>query len=150
MKNSRYNKHSQVFKDIKLKLQSLFPQGNMKIGMHTDALNLYDIGYIQDKNMQAVSACVGVEEDRVSLRIFRPSPEGPTYKVDMITCVDQSVKTIISKSKFDHYIYTDIPENIMGRNHISIEFVLDENKNFVPKLDDKGMMKAFINFEDPV
>ena len=99
--------------------------------------------------MHAVSACVEIEKDNVNLRIFRPGSDGPTYKIDMIEGVDKSISRIIPKSEFDHYIYTDIPENIMGRNNMSIKFIVDKNGKFVPKLDDKGMLEAFINFPDP-
>jgi len=145
----KYNKNPNVFADVAQKLKSMFPQDNIKIGMHTEASNLYNVGYIHNKNMYAVSACVELEKDGANLKIFRPGANGPTYKIDMIGDVDKNISHKIPKSEFDHYIYTDIPENIMGSRNISIKFTVDKNGNFTPKLDDKGMLEAFVNFEDP-
>ena len=150
MKKARYNKNPKIFADLNGKIKAMFPQGNMKLGMHTEASNLYSIGYIKNKNMYAVSASVELEGDDVNLRIFRPgADEGPTYKIDMITSVNKTISRISPKSDFDHYIYTDIPENIMGRNNISVKFILDNDGNLVPKRDENGMLEAFINFPDP-
>ena len=146
----KHNKNPNIFVNAAQKLKSIFPQDNIRIAMHTEASNLYKVGYVQNENMHAVSACVELDKDNVNLRIFRAGADGPTYKIDMIGGVDKSVSRIIPKSEFAHYIYTDIPENIMGRNNISIKFTVDRNGNFVPKLDEKGMAEAFINFEDPL
>ena len=147
--SKKHNKNPTVFTGIAKKLKSMFPQDNIKIGMHTEASNLYNVGYVQNKNMYAVSACVELENDNVNLRIFRPGADGVKYKIDMIEGVNKSVSYVVPKSEFDHYIYTDIPENIMGRNNISIKFIVDKDGYFVPKIDDKGMLEAFINFPDP-
>lgn len=145
--NKKYNKSAEAFSGVANKLKAMFPQKNIKVGMHTEASNLYDVGYIRRKDMHAVSACVELENDNVNLRIFRPGFGGPTYKIDMISGVNKSVSHVVSKAEFDHYIYTNIPENIMGRNNLSIRFIVDKDGNFVPKMDEKGMLEAFINFE---
>jgi len=145
----KYNQNSNIFKDVAQKLKTMFPQENIKIGMHTEASNLYKIGYMKNEDMHAVSACVEVGKENINLRIFRPGADGPTFKIDMINDVDKVVSYDVPKSEFDHYIHTDIPENIMGRNNMSIKFVVDKTGNLAPKVDDKGMLEAFINFEDP-
>ena len=96
-KDYKYNQNHNVFTDVAKKLKSMFPQDNIKIGMHTEASNLYNIGYVQNKNMYAVSACVEIEKDNVNLRIFRPESNGPTYKVDMFSGVNKIVRHKIPK-----------------------------------------------------
>lgn len=145
----KYNPKSSIFGDIAGKLKSLFPQQNLKLGIHTSGSSLYKIGYIKDENMSPISASVELVGGSVNLRMYRVGSGGPTYKIDTISGVDKGLSYIVPKSEFDHYIYTNIPENIMGRNNISIKFDVDKNGNFVPKVDENGMLEAFINFPDP-
>jgi len=146
--NKKFNKHRKLFAGFDKKLRKMFPQKNIRLALHTPADNLFKIGYVKNPKMHAVSASVEFRDEDISLGLFRPGENGPTYKVDMIGGLNKELKYKIDESKFDHYIYTDIPEDIMRRNNISIEYEIDQKGNFVPKKDSKGTIRAFINFED--
>lgn len=100
----------------------------------------------------AVSATFEVYDDGLARRVYRKSdtPDSNVWDVDQINAINKQVKLVPKKSEtLGHHISHTIEKDIMKRNHMLFEVVENEHGDFILNTDDNGLVKCFINFEEP-
>lgn len=145
------NKFNHKAFDIGLKrLETAVPQGIKK------AFYIADIK--QSQNLPdslkaiAVSAVCEYTNGNLDLRVYRHSgEENPLYDVDEYRGVNRTSIDLPDKGEIEnHHLNEKIADDIMHRNELTQEFVDDGEGGFKPNVGPDGMVKALINFEDPM
>ncbi|MDB5244910.1 MAG: hypothetical protein JWN90_15 [Parcubacteria group bacterium] len=149
---SKKNKYGQKeFQASKDKLEAAFPHQNLKKAFYVaDFKNAESLP--QSLRTVGLSAVFEVENEELNMRVYRSSgKQYPIYDVDEIRSINKTVIKQPSKKEIeDHHINQEIPDNIMKRNQLTVEFVADGKGGFKPNTQPDGTVKAFINFEDPM
>lgn len=147
-KNKYGHAELQASKD---KLEASFPHQNVKKAFYVaDFKNAESLP--QGLRAVGLSAVFEVENDELNMRVYRSSgKEYPIYDVDEIRSINKPVVQQPTKKEIEgHHINHEIPDDIMKRNQLTVEFIPDGKGGFKPNTQPDGMVRAFINFEDPM
>lgn len=99
-----------------------------------------------------VGAAVELRGDQAHVRIYRKPDAGDkhNYDVDEIRGATGPLVTVSSKPDIDdHHLTGTIPDDLMRRNNLTVEVVPDGEGGMKLNVQPDGLVKAFINFEDP-
>ncbi|OGZ13841.1 MAG: hypothetical protein A2942_02795 [Candidatus Lloydbacteria bacterium RIFCSPLOWO2_01_FULL_50_20] len=151
MKPRKNKLNHRAFKTAKEALSKAFPQGGIKKAF-------YIADFKNTKSLPSSMRSVGISavfEDAdggLNMRIYRPSGKtDPIYDVDETRKVDGEVAHQPAKKEIEnHHINHEVPDDIMARNNLTVEFVDDGKGGLRPNTQADGTVKAFINFEDPI
>ena len=152
MKPKRNKLNPQVFEKARERVKTAFPYNNVKMGFFTnDPAGASVFGGIAKVAKTVLMNIVG---DSVNIRAYREPTEQNTsvlYKVDEYQGVNQaSVVKPRGSQVPDHHIQHDVPEDMMKQNNMTIEVVPDGVGGLKPNVQPDGMVKAYINFPDPM
>ena len=152
MKPKRNKLNPEVFEKARERVKTAFPYNNVKMGFFTnDPAGASVFGGIAKVAKTVLMNIVG---DSVNIRAYREPTEQNTsvlYKVDEYQGVNQaSVVKPRGSQVPDHHIQHDVPEDMMKQNNMTIEVVPDGVGGLKPNVQPDGMVKAYINFPDPM
>ncbi len=152
MKPKRNKLNPEVFEKARERVKIAFPYNNVKMGFFTnDPAGASVFGGIAKVAKTVLMNIVG---DSVNIRAYREPTEQNTsvlYKVDEYQGVNQaSVVKPRGSQVPDHHIQHDVPEDMMKQNNMTIEVVPDGVGGLRPNVQPDGMVKAYINFPDPM
>ena len=140
-----------AFDDAKKILERMFPQVSKK-AFYINGLKESGVLPVGMTNV-AVSAVCEIEGDAVNLRIYRRPETGSylQYKVDERRAVNKQISYIPSPRAIEnHHLKHQVPEDMMERNHMSVEFIGDGKGGLKPNVQPDGTVKTYINFPDPI
>ena len=152
MKSRKNKLNPTVFEEARQRVKAAFPYENVKMGFFTnDPAGASVFGGIAKVAKTVLMNIVG---DSVNIRAYRKPTEQNTsvlYKVDEYRGINQAdvVKPRGSQVS-DHHIQHDVPEDMMKQNNMTIEVVPDGFGGLKPNVQSDGMVKAYINFSDPI
>ncbi len=152
MKPKRNKLNPEVFEKARERVKTAFPYNNVKMGFFTnDPAGASVFGGIAKVAKTVLMNIVG---NSVNIRAYREPTEQNTsvlYKVDEYQGVNQaSVVKPRGSQVPDHHIQHDVPEDMMKQNNMTIEVVPDGVGGLKPNVQPDGMVKAYINFPDPM
>ena len=152
MKPKRNKLNPEVFEKARERVKTAFPYDNVKMGFFTnDPAGASVFGGIAKVAKTVLMNIVG---DSVNIRAYREPTEQNTsvlYKVDEYQGVNQaSVVKPRGSQVPDHHIQHDVPEDMMKQNNMTVEVVPDGVGGLKPNVQPDGMVKAYINFPDPM
>jgi len=151
MKKKKNKLAYKSIEDSKNNLKKTFPHTNIKKAFYiSDFKNAKLLpGGMRSVGLSAVFELYGEE---LNMRVYRSSGKSdPLYDVDEIRAVNKEVINQPSKSEIEnHHINHNIQEDMMKRNQLTVEFIEDGKGGFKPNTQPDGMVKAYINFPDPI
>jgi hypothetical protein len=146
--NKKFN--PQIFENARVSLELQFPGIQKKAFYIAEAK---ETAALPAKMREQIDGAVGeIAGDSLRLRTYRLPREASTvrYKIDEIEDVN---KILIDYTHHDeienHYISQDIPDDMMDRNQMTLEYVSDDQGNLRPNVQSDGTIKTYINFPDP-
>lgn len=152
MKPRRNKLNPGVFEDARQRVKAAFPYEGLKMGFYTeDPQGASVFGGIAKVAKTVLMNIVG---DSVDIRSYRkPAKPGTTvvFKIDEYKGVNKNTTPKIPGSQVrDHYIKHEATDDMMEQNNMSIEVVPDGLGGLKPNIQPDGMVKAYINFPDPM
>lgn len=152
MKPKRNKLNPEVFEKARERVKTAFPYNNVKMGFFmNDPAGTSIFGGIAKVAKTVLMNIVG---DSINIRAYREPTEKNTsilYKVDEYQGVNQVSVIKPRGSQFrDHHIKHDVPEDMMKQNNMTIEVIPDGVGGLKPNVQSDGMVKAYINFPDPM
>ena len=152
MKLRRNKLNPDVFENARQRIRAAFPYEGLKIGFYTeDPQGASVFGGIAKVAKAVLMNIVG---DSVDIRAYRkPAKQGTDiiFKVDEYKGVNKEITPKLHGSRVqDHYIKHEAVEDMMEQNNMSIEVIPDGLGGLKPNVQPDGMVKAYINFPDPM
>ena len=140
-----------VVENLKRQLERAFPYGSMKKAGFIKAPEPLGLSEDSKFKKQFVSAAIEIRNEDANVRVYRKPDPGDKhdYDVDEIRSANKRVVTQPAKSEIsDHWLKGSIPNDLMGRNNLSVELVPDGVGGLKPNVQPDGTVMAFINFMD--
>ena len=151
MKKIKLNKYNfPEFEKIRKLIKKFFPQ-KMSLGFYIK--DFKDSSIVNNPKLKeiAVSGVVEIRGDMENLRIYRYADSGEhKYDVDEIGGINKALKEVKKPQEIrNHHLNKSIPEDIVSANNLTLEVVENKDGTFRLNTDNRGVVRAFINFPDP-
>ena len=139
-----------IFGAAREALEKAFPYQGLKRGFFIKDFKNVD-AFPQGMRDKASGAVVESRGSVLTLRVYRDSDEAHLkHDVDEYRAVDRAVIDQPAKGDIEnHHITHSQEEDMMARNHMTVEYVSDGKGGIQPNIGPDGMVQTYVNFPDP-